>query len=75
MALCLMLVLIQKVKHINGVKGIWAFDILPYASLIMKTKDRMHTSQHVVEDSLRVLIPSKGYHLCQLLYDILCNLS
>ena len=51
-----------KIKHINGVKGIWAFDILPYASLIMKTKDRMHTSQHVVEDSLRVLIPSKGYH-------------
>ena len=51
-----------KVKHVNGVKGIWAFDILPYASLITKTKDRMHTSQHVVEDSLRVLIPTKGNH-------------
>ena len=51
-----------KVKHVNGVKGIWAFDILPYASLITKTKDRMHTSQHVIEDSLRVLISTKGNH-------------
>ena len=33
-----------KISHVNGVKGIWAFDILPYASLITKTKDRMHTS-------------------------------
>ncbi len=29
-----------KLKHINGVKGVWAFDILPYANLIWMTKVR-----------------------------------
>ncbi len=27
-----------KLKHINGVKGVWSFDILPYANLIWMTK-------------------------------------
>ena len=27
-----------KLQHINGVKGVWSFDILPYANLIWMTK-------------------------------------
>ena len=50
-------------KHVNGVKGIWAFDILPYAFMIVKTKDRMHTSEHVVSDALKIFSPSKDYHV------------
>ena len=52
----------RKILHINGVKGIWAFHILPYASLIVKTKDRMHTSDHVINDALKVLCKSKDNH-------------
>lgn len=53
----------KKIKHVNGVKGIWAFDILPYARMIVKTKDRMHTSEHVIVDALRLFSPSKDYHI------------
>ena len=53
----------REIKHINGVKGIWAFDILPYASMIVKTKDRMHTSEHVISDALKIFSPSKDYHV------------
>jgi hypothetical protein len=27
-----------KLRHINGAKGVWSFDILPYANLIWMTK-------------------------------------
>lgn len=52
----------ESIKHVNGVKGVWAFDILPYAAMILKTKDRMHTSEHVVVDALRVFSRSKDSH-------------
>jgi hypothetical protein len=31
--------------------------------MIVKTKDRMHTSEHVVSDALKILSPSKNYHV------------
>ena len=52
----------RKILHINGVKGIWAFNILPYVALIVKTKDRMHTSDHVINDAFKVLCKSKDNH-------------
>ena len=44
-----------KILAINGVKGVWAFHVLPYAAHIYMTKDRMHTGDHIVKDSLNVL--------------------
>jgi len=45
----------RKILAINGVKGVWAFHVLPYAAHIYMTKDRMHTGDHIVKDSLNVL--------------------
>ena len=45
----------RKILAINGVKEVWAFHVLPYAAHIYMTKDRMHTGDHIVKDSLNVL--------------------
>jgi hypothetical protein len=34
---------------VEGVKGLWALDILPYADHIVKTKDMAHTFDHCVK--------------------------
>jgi len=52
-----------KVKAVNGVKGVWAFHELPYAHKIWMTKDRMHTADHVVKDSLNLLSRSVNGHI------------
>ena len=52
----------SRILAINGVKGVWAFEILPYAHNIWMTKDRMHTGDHVVKDSLNMLSRSVDGH-------------
>jgi len=52
----------KRILAINGVKGVWAFHVLPYARYIWRTKDRMHTGDHVVKDSLNVLSRSVNGH-------------
>ena len=41
-------------KTVNGVKGIWILDELPYASHIHWTKDAMHTFDNIIKDSIKV---------------------
>ena len=50
------------IKAINGVKGVWAFHVLPYAHKIWMTKDRMHTGDHVVKDTLNMLSRTVNGH-------------
>jgi hypothetical protein len=52
----------KSIKAINGVKGVWAFDVLPYGQHIWMTKDKMHTGDHVVKDSLNTLARSVNGH-------------
>ena len=52
-----------RIKAINGVKGVWAFDQLPYAHNIWMTKDRMHTADHVVSDTLAMLSKTVNGHV------------
>ena len=53
----------SRILAVNGVKGVWAFEILPYAHKIWMTKDRMHTGDHVVKDSLNMLSKSVNGHV------------
>jgi len=43
-----------KGANVNGVKGIWAFHILPYAEHIHWTKDFMHSGDHLIKDALNL---------------------
>jgi hypothetical protein len=52
----------KRVLAVDGVKGVWAFHVLPYASHIWKTKDRMHCADHAVKDTINVLSRSVGGH-------------
>ena len=52
----------KRIKAVNGVKGVWAFEELPYAHMIWMTKDRMHTADHVVTDTLSMLARSVKGH-------------
>ena len=52
----------KRILSINGVKGVWAFSVLPYAHKIWMTKDRMHTADHVVKDSLNLMSRSVNGH-------------
>ena len=49
--------------HVNGVKGIWVFDALPYASHICVIKDLMHTAANIIKDGMQVLVYNKN-HRC-----------
>jgi hypothetical protein len=40
-----------------GINGVWAFDALPYAKDIWKTKDIMHSANNTIKDSLHLLKP------------------
>jgi hypothetical protein len=53
----------KRIKAVNGVKGVWALDVLPYAHKIWMTKDRMHTADHVVKDTLNTLSRSVNGHV------------
>jgi hypothetical protein len=53
----------KRIKAVNGVKGIWAFSDLPYAHKIWMTKDRMHTANHVVVDTLSMMSRSVNGHV------------
>ena len=44
----------------NGVKGIWKFHVLPYASDIAWTVDAMHAHNNVVCDILSSIRPTNG---------------
>jgi hypothetical protein len=48
---------------VNGVKGVWAFDMLPYAKHIVWEKDSMHAFYNAISDALNVLSPTSksGY--------------
>jgi hypothetical protein len=48
--------------HIAGVKGVWTFNRLPYASSICCIKDYMHTASNVIQDSLSVLKKDTAKH-------------
>jgi hypothetical protein len=52
----------QRILAVDGVKGIWALHVLPYASHIWKTKDRMHCADHAVKDTINVLSKTTGSH-------------
>ena len=52
----------KRILAINGVKGVWAFDVLPYARFIWMTKDRMHTGDHIVKDTLNMLSKTVSGH-------------
>ncbi len=52
----------QRILAVDGVKGIWAFHLLPYASHIWKNKDRMHCADHAVKDTHNVLSKTTGFH-------------
>ena len=45
----------RQILAIDGVKGVWVFHELPYAHYIWMTNDRMHTGDHVVKDTLKML--------------------
>jgi hypothetical protein len=48
---------------VGGVKGVWAFDMLPYAADIIWEKDSMHAFYNAITDALNVLSPTSksGY--------------
>ena len=52
----------RRILAIDGVKGVWAFHELPYARYIWMTKDRMHTGDHVVKDTLNMLSKTVSGH-------------
>ena len=53
----------KNIRAVDGVKGIWAFHVLPYAHNIWMTKDKMHTGDHVVKDTLNALSRSVNGHV------------
>jgi Domain of unknown function (DUF4218) len=52
----------RRILAINGVKGVWAFHVLPYARYIWMSKDRMHTGDHIVKDTLNMLSKTVNGH-------------
>ena len=52
----------KRILAVDGVKGIWALDALPYASHIWKTKDRMHCADHAVKDTINCLSKTTSFH-------------
>ena len=52
----------RRILAINGVKGVWAFHVLPYARYIWMSKDRMHTGDHIVRDTLIMLSKTVNGH-------------
>ena len=52
----------KRILAVDGVKGIWALHVLPYASHIWKTKDRMHCADHAVKDTVNVLSKTTSFH-------------
>lgn len=48
--------------NVNGVKGIWAFHILPYAEHICWTKDFMHSGDHLIKDALNLFKKTGNGH-------------
>ena len=52
----------KKILAVDGVKGIWALDVLPYGSHIWKTKDRMHCADHAVKDTINCLSKTTSSH-------------
>ena len=43
-----------------GINGIWYFNILPYSHLLHPTKDIMHSSNNIIEDSCRLMKPTSN---------------
>ena len=50
----------KSILAVNGVKGIWAFDELPYAHMIWKCKDYMHSASNSIQDTINLFKPSVG---------------
>jgi len=50
----------KKNNYVNGVMGVWALHVLPYAHLIHWTYDLMHTFSNIIEDCLKSIIPKHG---------------
>jgi hypothetical protein len=50
-------------ETVDGVKGVWAFDILPYRHLIVWGKDPMHAFNNAITDAIRCITPTSksGY--------------
>lgn len=48
---------------VEGVKGVWAFDILPYVKHIVWQKDSMHAFFNAIQDAIYVITPTSrsGY--------------
>jgi hypothetical protein len=48
---------------VEGVKGVWAFDMLPYRAHIVWEKDSMHAFYNAIQDAIFVLTPTakSGY--------------
>ena len=61
------LVELEGLKHSNGVKGMWALHVLPYAAHIVKTKDVAHCCYHIVE------VICLLYHCCLFTMFLLCG--
>jgi hypothetical protein len=45
-------------EHVNGVKGLWVLNVLPYAALIHWTVDMMHTFNNVVHNTIDSMRPT-----------------
>jgi hypothetical protein len=47
-------------QAVDGVKGLWTLHALPYASLILRIVDPMHTFANIIKDSVNVLSPENN---------------